>query len=107
MRMSVNKLFPHLSEGQPNRLQGAYYLCPGVSRCLGCDASVVGTRDPDSGAAPHAVVPHQRVLQGGSEGVAQVETAGHVRRWQNHLESLAARPVLGPRPRLEVSLHRR
>ena len=49
---------------------------------LGGDAGVVAAHLPQRAIAAHAVVAHQRVLQGVLEGVAHVQGAGDVGRWQ-------------------------
>ena len=45
---------------------------------LGGDAGVVGAGDPEGGAAGHAVVADEHVLDGAGDGVAEVESAGDV-----------------------------
>ena len=48
---------------------------------VGGDAGVIAARQPQRGMALHAMIAGHQVLQGGGQGVAQVQRAGDVGRW--------------------------
>ena len=51
--------------------------------CLGCDGSVVGTRQPEGFIALHPAETNQDILQGLVECVAHVQLTGDVRWWDH------------------------
>ena len=61
---------------------------------LGGDAGVVLAREPQSVVAQHPAPAGQGILDGGGEGVAQVQFAGNIGRRHDDDEGLAARANL-------------